>query len=97
MQTQRINVVGGGRIDLAEETLHIVFKPETRQGVNLSSLAAGDVVTLQVSLVSPEVKIMTGPVLEKAFSLGATVATLGGLTSNRLSCANEAQPKPSQP
>ena len=97
LQTQRINVIGGGRIDLAEETLHIVFKPEARQGVNLSSLAAGDVVTLQGSLASPEVKIMTGPVLEKAFSLGATVATLGGLTSNRLLCANEAQPKPSQP
>ena len=97
LQTQRINVVGGGRIDLTDETLHLVFKPKARQGVNLSSLAAGDVVTLKGSLASPEVKIMTGRVLEKAFSLGATVATLGGLAPHASLCANDVQPQPALP
>jgi hypothetical protein len=95
--TQRIRVVAGGRIDLGAESVDVLFKPLPRQGVNLSSLAKGDVVAVQGRLGAPAVKIMSGHVLEKAFSLGRHVATFGTVASRASLCASYPRAVPALP
>jgi hypothetical protein len=77
MSTDVVNVKAAAKIDLARETVYAAFMPEARQGVNLSSLAAGDVVVVEGDLGAPEIQLMKGHLLEKGVSLSGAIAKFG--------------------
>ena len=75
--TDVVDVKAAAKIDLAEESVYAAFIPQVHKGVNLSTLAAGDVVVLEGDLAAPEIDVMKGSLLEKGMSLGGAIAKLG--------------------
>ena len=78
LRTRRLQVRGGGRVDLNGESLDLVFKPETRSALKLQSLKAVETVRVQGRLIAPQVSIDSGPLVGRAAHLGLDVANLGG-------------------
>jgi hypothetical protein len=79
MQTQRINIVGSGAVDLKTEELALALKPVAREGlgVNIGSLV--NAVQITGTLVEPSAGIGAEGALRAGLSAGAAVAT-GGLS-----------------
>ena len=75
--TDVVDVKAAAKIDLTQESVYAAFIPQVRQGVNLSTLAAGDVVVLEGDLATPNIDVMNGSLLEKGVSLGGAIAKLG--------------------
>lgn len=78
LRTRRLQVRGGGRVDLNGESLDLMFKPETRSTLKLQSLKAVETVRVQGRLAAPQVSIDSGPLVGRAVHLGIDVANLGG-------------------
>ena len=76
----RMNVVGGGSVDLGRERLDLQLAPETREGVGLSpgSTLAG-MVALRGSLTEPQVEVSGEGLAKAGAKVGAAVVT-GGLS-----------------
>ncbi|MBL6946435.1 MAG: AsmA family protein [Rhodospirillales bacterium] len=80
IETDRMNVVGGGTVDLGKETLDLAVKPEAKEGVgiNLSGALAG-LVRVKGTLAEPSVGLDEIGAAKTAASVGAALAT-GGLS-----------------
>ena len=80
VETDKVNVVGAGTVNLGEETLDLAVKPEANAGIgiNLSSAVAG-LVRVQGTLAAPSVGIDKMGAAKAALSVGAAFAT-GGLS-----------------
>jgi len=80
VETDKVNVVGSGAIDLRGETLDFAVKPEARQGlgINVGSSLAG-LVRIRGPLTNPAVGIDQAGAARTAASIGAALAT-GGLS-----------------
>jgi len=78
LRTRRLHVRGGGRVDLHDETLDLVFKPETRRTIKLQSLKAVERVRVRGHLRAPEVTLDSAHLVGRAARLGLDVANLGG-------------------
>ncbi len=77
LMTDVVNVKAAAKIDFDQESVHAAFMPEPRDGVNLSSLAAGDVVVIEGDLAAPKIELMKGRLIEKGVSFGGAIAKLG--------------------
>ncbi len=80
VETDKVNLVGAGTVDLGEEMLDLTVVPEanTGMGINLSS-AVASLVRVQGSLAEPSVGIDKAGAAKAAASVGAALMT-GGLS-----------------
>jgi len=79
MQTQRMNIVGSGTIDLKTEQLNLAIKPQAREGLGINLGALVDAVQITGTLAEPSAGIGTKGALTAGLAAGAAVAT-GGLS-----------------
>lgn len=79
LQTQRMNIVGSGTIDLKTENLNLAIKPQAREGLGINLGALVDAVQITGTLVEPSAGIGTKGALTAGLAAGAAVAT-GGLS-----------------
>ncbi|MDX9862448.1 MAG: AsmA-like C-terminal region-containing protein, partial [Rhodospirillales bacterium] len=80
VETDSVNIVGSGAVDLRAETLDFTVKPEAREGlgINLGSSVAG-LVRIGGRLAEPTVGVDRLGAAKAAASVGAALAT-GGLS-----------------
>jgi uncharacterized protein involved in outer membrane biogenesis len=78
--TQRMRIMGGGRIDFGRETLDLVFRPHGRRGLQIRGLRAVHAVAVDGTFGEPRVDIDSGRLLSRAAALGTAVVTVGGTT-----------------
>lgn len=79
IRTDKLNILGGGTVDLKTERIDIGAKPKPRTGVGLNVAALGDFVRLGGTLSDPHPLANAGGVAEAGLKVGAAVAT-GGLS-----------------
>ncbi len=78
LRTRRLYVRGGGRVDLRDESMDLVFKPDTRGTIKLQSLKVVERVRVRGPLRAPEVTLDSAHLVGRAARLGLDVANLGG-------------------
>ena len=78
LRTRRLHVRGGGRVDLNDESLDLVFKPEARNAIKLHSLKAVEKVRVRGPFVAPEIRLDSARLVGRAARFGLDVANLGG-------------------
>lgn len=80
VETDKVNMVGSGAVDLRAETLDFAVKPEARQGlgINIGGSLAG-LVRIRGPLTEPAIGIDQAGAAKTAASIGAALAT-GGLS-----------------
>jgi hypothetical protein len=79
-ETDRINAVYSGTVNLATEALDVAVRPSLRKGVTIGLASLAEVVRVRGTLTDPVVEIDTLDAARASISLGAGVAT-GGLSS----------------
>ncbi len=79
MRTDKLNVLGGGTVDLKTERIDIGAKPKPRQGVGLNLAAIGDFVRLGGTLSKPAPVTDAKGAATAGLKVGAAVAT-GGIS-----------------
>ena len=86
LRTQRVNIYGGGTIDLTQERLDLRLTPEARRGIEIKSLKVVKAILVQGNFAAPLVTIDGGDLIGRAATLGFDVAggvVIGALTSNK--------------
>ena len=79
-QTQNLNVIGGGIVDLKNEQFDLVVHPEARSGINIGAITLVDAVRVSGKFSDPDVNPETqAALLKRAGTLGAALVT-GGLS-----------------
>ncbi len=78
LRTRRLHVRGGGRVDLNDESLDLVFKPEARSTIKLQSLKAVEKVRVRGPFAAPEIRLDSARLVGRAARFGLDVANLGG-------------------
>lgn len=107
MQTEKVNVLGSGAIDLKTEQIDIRVKPTPREGLGINLGALTDLMYIGGTLAEPKLATDAKGVLRTAVTAGAAVAT-GGLsvlaqglfdktTSDPQPCATALGLKPPEP
>lgn len=79
LQTDKLNILGGGTIDLRSERIDIGARPKPRQGIGLNLAGLGDFVRLGGTLADPRPVTDAGGAATAGLKVGAAVAT-GGLS-----------------
>lgn len=79
METEKMNISGGGVIDLKTEQLDIVIRPKPQSGIGISAGLLADMVRLQGTLADPRLAMDKAGVAKKAASLGLALST-GGMS-----------------
>jgi uncharacterized protein involved in outer membrane biogenesis len=79
MQTEKVNVLGSGAIDLKTEQLDIRVKPSAREGLGINLGALTELMHIGGTLTDPKLTTDAKGVLRTAVTAGAAVAT-GGLS-----------------
>ena len=79
MQTDQLNVVGGGTIDLKTEAIDIAAKPQPRQGVGVNLAGLSDFVHLGGTLSDPKPVADAAGIAKTGAKVGLAFAT-GGLS-----------------
>ena len=79
-QTQNLNVIGGGIVDLKNEQFDLVVHPEARSGINIGAITLVDAVRVSGNFSDPAVNPETqANLLKRAGTVGAVLLT-GGLS-----------------
>jgi len=78
-QTQQLNILGGGVIDLKTEQLDIVFHPEARSGISLSKISLVELVHIYGTLANQEVREDTQNALLRGIGTASTSLITGGV------------------
>ncbi len=79
IQTEKLNILGGGSIDLKTEQIDITAKPKPREGIGLNLSGLAGVVGLGGTLANPGARADAVGVAKTAAKVGAALAT-GGLS-----------------
>ena len=79
METNGVNSVGGGEVNLATEKLDLGLRPYARKGLGASVGRMAEVVRLGGTLAHPEPKADTLAAVKTAATVGAAIAT-GGIS-----------------
>ena len=79
VETPKMNIVGGGTVDLKTEAIDLAVKPEARAGLGLNLSAVAGMVRIKGTLAAPRLGIDNVGVARGAASIGAALAT-GGLS-----------------
>ena len=77
--TPKVSILGGGDIDLDEETLQLLIKPKARKGLGISATTIANLVQITGPVSNPEITPVTKSILQSGAKIGAVVAT-GGWT-----------------
>jgi hypothetical protein len=78
-ETNRLNVVAAGQIDLRDEMINLGFKTRAKEGIGIGAVNLAELVKLSGSLSNPEVGVDTIESAKEAVSVGGALAT-GGLS-----------------
>jgi hypothetical protein len=76
-ETNRLNVVAAGQIDLGKETINLGFKTRAKEGIGIGAVNLAELVKLSGTLSSPKVGVDTIASAKKALSAGGALATAG--------------------
>jgi hypothetical protein len=79
MESEQLDVVASGEIDLGAETLALAFRPTVKQGLGVGVGDLAQLVQLRGSLSQPSIAVDLKGATREAASIGAAVAT-GGLS-----------------
>jgi hypothetical protein len=79
MESDQLDVVASGEIDLGAETLAVVVRPAVKQGLGVGAANLAQLVKLRGSLSQPVIAADLQGATREAASIGAAVAT-GGLS-----------------
>jgi len=79
VETDKLNVVAAGRIDLGDETMDLAFRPTIKEGLGLGAPSLASLVSLSGPLTEPEMGINASGLARGGLSIGAAAAT-GGLS-----------------
>jgi uncharacterized protein involved in outer membrane biogenesis len=77
--TNKMNIIGSGVINLKTEELDIAIDPQAREGIGISAGQLAELVKIGGTLAEPKAVPSTEAALKTAASVGAAVAT-GGLS-----------------
>lgn len=77
LETARVSVIGGGRVELASGALDLVFRPRAKEGLRIGAGDLASLVRVGGTLTRPELVPNATGLLKKGASWGAAVATLG--------------------
>lgn len=98
VETQKLNIIGGGKVDLRTEGLDLAARPEVKQGlgISLTDTVAG-LVRIQGTLAEPKIGVNPLDAARAALTTGAAIAT-GGLSvvAKSLFDRTNADPAPCQ-
>lgn len=78
-ETNRVNAVAAGTIDLRTEALDLAIRPQVVEGIGIGAASLADVVRITGTLANPGIGIDTLASARAALSVGGAVAT-GGLS-----------------
>jgi hypothetical protein len=76
-ETNRLNVVAAGQIDLRKETINLGFKTRAKEGIGIGAVNLAELVKLSGTLSNPKVGVDTIASAEKVLSVGGALATAG--------------------
>ena len=76
-ETERINVIGSGTINLGTEAIDLALRAQPRDGVGISVTSLGNVVRVGGTLAAPAQQMDAAGALKTGVSVGAAVATSG--------------------
>jgi hypothetical protein len=79
LETKDLAVYASGEVNLARETLTLVFEPQAKKGLRLGEVSLAQLVMLKGPLRDPKVGIDPRGAAQEAATLGIAVAT-GGLS-----------------
>jgi hypothetical protein len=79
LETKELAVLASGEVNLAHETLTLVFEPRAKKGLHIGEVSLAQLVMLKGPLRDPMVGIDPKGAAEEAATLGIAVAT-GGLS-----------------
>ncbi len=79
VQTEKLNILGGGALDLRTEEIDITAKPKPREGIGLNLSGLAGAVGLGGTLANPAARADAVGVAKTAAKVGAALAT-GGLS-----------------
>ena len=78
-QTARVNLLGGGKIDLPRERIDLLVRPWPREGLGLSATALSGAVSVAGPMSDPQLSLTSEAALRTGATVGAAVLT-GGLS-----------------
>ncbi len=76
-ETEKINIIGSGTINLGTEAIDLALRAQPRDGVGLSATSLGNVVRVGGTLAAPAPQMDAVGALKTGVSVGAAVATSG--------------------
>jgi uncharacterized protein involved in outer membrane biogenesis len=76
-ETNRLNMVAVGQIDLRKETINLGFKSRAKEGIGIGVVNLAELVKLSGTLSNPKVGVDTIASAKKALSVGGALATAG--------------------
>jgi hypothetical protein len=79
METNRLNVVAAGMIDLRNETVNLGFRTRAKEGIGIGAVNLAELVKVTGPLSNPSVGADTIESAKKALTVGGALAT-GGLS-----------------
>ena len=79
MESDKLDVVASGRIDLAAETLELAVRPHIKEGLGVGAASLAQLVKVSGPIASPGIGIDMKGAAREAASIGVAVAT-GGLS-----------------
>ena len=79
IETNRLNVVAAGQINLRNETINMGFKTRAKEGIGIGAVNLAELVRVSGPLSKPSVGADTVESAKKALSVGGALAT-GGLS-----------------
>jgi hypothetical protein len=78
-QTSRVNLLGGGTIDLPSERIDLLVRPWPREGLGLSATALSGALSIAGPMRDPQLALTSEAALRTGATVGAAVFT-GGLS-----------------
>ncbi len=79
MKTDKVTLLGGGNIDLRDESLQILIVPKARKGLGVNLFSLAKVVRLGGSLAAPRIEADASRLLQSGATVWAALST-GGLS-----------------
>ena len=77
LETHEVAVVASGRLDLAEETIRLEFRPHVKKGLGLSPASLAQLMVLSGPLRDPQVGVDAAGAARGVGTVGVAVATSG--------------------
>ena len=77
IQTSRLNILGGGSIDLGTEKIDIGVNPKPREGIGLNVAGIADFVRLGGTIMDPKPTTDAAGIAKAGLKAGAAIATMG--------------------